>query len=399
LLLSNSSAALLEALDRGSAPLAALADALRRLGSPLSDAVAPRYLAARLGDLAPVAQREAIEGLRVQRGEGSTDDLAALLLGAIYLRHVVDMLVASGPRLEEALGKDAAGGAGGQRGEAGTPAAAAAGLEMAADSAVSPDGVLALARTIAGVLAEVAHAHATERALVDVAPQGDAGLQGWGPSTIFLEAAGKWLRTDARLRGSHGDDNGFYDGGDGGGKGMVGRLLLAVARHRSAAAAARRVETSCVNPTDARAILALPSATEFEEARRWGVVDEGKAAVGSRPKEPLADDSAALEGERLVYFVIGNLPKLWGELRRRGLELTTPVTVAVAVSALRAATACRYPPRPLAALLAAAARGSGPVCGDGLLQSFQGTDPGSDWAVPVDVSSLDEALDKYLMDM
>jgi hypothetical protein len=39
------------------------------------------------------------------------------------------------------------------------------------------------------------------------------------------------------------------------------------------------------------------------------------------------------------------------------------------------------------------------VCGDGLLQSFQGTDPGSDWAVPVDVSSLDEALDKYLMDM
>jgi hypothetical protein len=381
------------------------------------------------------------------------------LVRAIAAKHLLDMLVASGARLDDALAK---------------VLARQPGLAVGGAAALSHYAVPPLAAAVSLALVAVAKDH-SQAGMADGTGHGRSGfghaINGnrgrhplwWSSSGAFRDVSAQWLgavlasyQPSVAAGGSRFEDPGAAA------EALRLHVRRAVDTHRDTALRQRRVESAFRTPEAAEAMLLRPqvsfgpiSAADAPAAtagahsgpsssshRKLDASPERQAS-GAGPLSWLSpliarnarhgisgdgeddvEDSGVgvggsgegggLQQDRMCYFIIGNLHRLRAELRDRGLlarggvgDPAAPapgaavITVGTVVRALQVAASCPYPASGLAALLAAAVdpRSGAPGGGGAAFLSPVRVHDGGIWDLPVNLSNLEAQLDDHLMRM
>ena len=280
-------------------PLSTISHALRRLGAPLSVVTGPLYLWSHMDASEHAASARyafvragagaAAAGLGDHSPEHAASDYRRLLRG-IASKHLLDMLVASGGRLETALtvGLKAAtlprpgprGGyaaTGGWSGGAATLAQAA--VPVLAVSVA--DALVCVARDFAG--GGMADGTGRRRSGFGHAINGNRGRHPlwWSSPQAFTGVAGQWLADVAASfpGGPRSSSSRFEDPAEAA-EALKAHVQRAVAVHREASARSRRVESSFRTPEAAEALLLKPQVRFGPGLPGEGVCADG-GAVGS----------------------------------------------------------------------------------------------------------------------
>jgi len=400
-------------------PLATISNALRRLGAPLSPTTGPLYLASHL----PLPAAASGPTAATEAGQAAADARAApeqrsvdyrRLVRRVASKHLLDMLVASGGRLDASL-------------------ASALAARPGQWATVSH-----LGEAVAEVLVGVAEEHATAGRLLLLADERDVAARTLLASVAaaMAAAAEAWVADLINAEAAASSSSSSEPGGGGGG--LRARVRQLLAGHLRRGVRSRRVATACRSEAAARAHLwPLPGTHDYDRHNHddrhvhkrgggnggGGQRSSGNTRQGRSDRSEDDDDSrGAAEGaegdkdygadylhDSMCYFIIGNLHRVRAELNDRtgpvggstGKDSCTAaaLTVRDVVRALQVGAACTYPPQALATLLAAVThyQGNVEVSSDGGGSTTWGGDEA--WDLPVDLSTLESQLDDHLMDM